>query len=439
VDWSKLPDIVAVGLLAWAFASAARHCRTVSSGSWLSGWYYIVLHFVAGLFGNFDGLFGEIISIVSIMSLIMAAMLFMRSSVAELVSMERAGRMMMPLISAGFLFVICNLVFEAPRWLLTASEVLIGFTPLLITLFFPRWSIPLLRWSMSILHCALGIFLLRVQSLPDGPSLALNGILFTVYFGCAIHFWYHNRKATTGALIGIVGFWLWASVFIVAPLLDAFLPSFKVEPEVWNLPKYVVAVGMILLMLEEQIEHNKHLALHDELTGLPNRRLFQDRLAGALERARRAGTQAALLTVDLDGFKFVNDTYGHHTGDLLLQRVSRLFQTRIRHSDTVARTGGDEFAVILESPTSHEEAALVSRALLEMLEEPLKLNENTIRAGASIGIAIFPDDGRDQKSLCIQADLRMYKEKRGVAFDNGSVARKLPADSLPDVSAARAS
>ncbi len=174
------------------------------------------------------------------------------------------------------------------------------------------------------------------------------------------------------------------------------------EPEVWNLPKYIVAVGMILLMLEVQIEHNKHLALHDELTGLPNRRLFQDRLAGALERARRSGTQAALLTVDLDDFKVVNDTYGHHTGDLLLQRVSKLFLRRIRHSDTVARTGGDEFAVILEPPTTHEEAALVSRALLDMLEEPLRLNENTVRVGASVGVALFPDDARDLKSLCIR-------------------------------------
>jgi diguanylate cyclase (GGDEF)-like protein len=417
VDWSKLPDIIAVGLLAWAFASAERRCRTVASTNWLYGWYYIVLHFTATLFGQFDGLIGQIVTIISIMCLILAAMQFMRSSVAELLSVERIGKVMMPVMSAAFLFVICNLVLEAPRWLLTVSEALLGFFPLFMTLFFPRWAVPQLRWSMSILHFALGVFLLRVQSLPDGASLALNGILFTVYFGCAIHFWYHNRKATTGALIGIVGFWLWAAVFVVAPMLEAFLPTFKVEPEVWNLPKYIVAVGMILLMLEEQIEHNKHLALHDELTGLPNRRLFQDRLAGALERARRSDTQAALLTVDLDDFKFVNDTYGHHTGDLLLQRVSKLFLGRIRNSDTVARTGGDEFAVILEPPTTHEEAALVSRALLDMLEEPLRLNENTVRVGASVGVALFPDDARDLKSLCIQADMRMYEEKRGVKFD----------------------
>jgi diguanylate cyclase (GGDEF)-like protein len=439
VDWSKLPDLIAVGLLAWAFASVVRSCRTVASRNWLLGWYFIVLHFAAAFFGAFPGLIGQVMAVISIMGLIMAALLFMRSSVVDFIQLERATKIVMPIISGCFLLLVCVLVFGGPRWLLNTSEALVGFTPLFMSLVFPRWSIPLLRWSMTIVHCALWVFLWQTRNLPNAGDLALNGILFTVYFGCAVHFWYHNRKATTGAMIGIVGFWLWAGVFVLAPMLSAFLPDYKVEPEIWNLPKYIVAVGMILLMLEQQIEHNKHLALHDELTGLPNRRLFQDRLAGAIERARRTGTQAALLTVDLDDFKLVNDTYGHHTGDMLLQRIARLFNGRIRHSDTVARTGGDEFAVILEPPTTQEEAALVSRSLLDLLQEPMRLNENTVHIGASVGIAIFPDDAKDLKSLCIQADMRMYETKRGITFDTGSAPRKLPADALPGITTARAS
>ncbi len=169
-------------------------------------------------------------------------------------------------------------------------------------------------------------------------------------------------------------------------MTQAFLPRVVIEMKSWNLPKYVVAVGMILLLLENQIEHNKYLALHDELTGLPNRRLFQDRLMSALERARRTETQTALLVVDLNRFKQVNDSFGHHIGDLLLQRVASIFAGRVRHSDTVARTGGDEFSIILEEPTSRASANYVAHSLLQLLKDPLQLEEHTVSVGASIAL-----------------------------------------------------
>jgi diguanylate cyclase (GGDEF)-like protein len=214
-------------------------------------------------------------------------------------------------------------------------------------------------------------------------------------------------------------------VFVAAPGILTYFPSLHPENEVWNLPKYVVAVGMILLLLESQIDHNKYLALHDELTGLPNRRLFQDRLAGALERAHRSGKQAALLLVDLDHFKQVNDTAGHHVGDLLLKRASEIFLGRVRRSDTVARTGGDEFSVILEEPTSREDAEIVGASLIQLLNQPLELDGHRVRIGASVGIAVFPEDALSAESLCIAADRRMYTEKnagRASTCDEASLA-----------------
>jgi diguanylate cyclase (GGDEF)-like protein len=252
-----------------------------------------------------------------------------------------------------------------------------------------------------------------VQRRPsDGADLALNGVLFTVYLGCCIHFWYAYRHASTGAFITISGFFLWAMVFVAGPILAAYFPAAHIESEVWNLPKFVVGTGMILLLLEEQIEHNKHLALHDALTGLPNRRLFQDRLVSALERARRTETRAALLVLDLDRFKQVNDTLGHHVGDLLLQEVAKLFSGRVRKSDTVARTGGDEFSVILEAPSSAADAIHVGRSLQDLLKEPMSLENRSVAIGASFGVGVFPDDAGDMEALCIAADLRMYEHKR---------------------------
>ena len=192
-----------------------------------------------------------------------------------------------------------------------------------------------------------------------GTMLAFDSVLFTIYLGCAIHFWFTYKRPTAGAFITIAGFFAWAAVFVAGPLMFYLFPNLHLEDEVWNLPKYVVAVGMIMLFLEDQLEYNKYLALHDELTGLPNRRLFLDRLAGAIERARRTGSHVALLLIDLDDFKQVNDTAGHHVGDELLKHVSNLFMGRVRRSDTVARTGGDEFSVILEEPMTRADAERV--------------------------------------------------------------------------------
>jgi diguanylate cyclase (GGDEF)-like protein len=147
------------------------------------------------------------------------------------------------------------------------------------------------------------------------------------------------------------------------------------------------------------------------LTGLPNLRLFEDRLNGALERARRTGTIAALLLVDLDRFKEVNDTVGHHVGDLLLIRVGELFQGRVRRTDTVARTGGDEFSIILEEPVSRDDAERVGLALMQLLNEPIAVGGHSVRVGASVGIAVFPEDASNSESLRIAADLRMYGAK----------------------------
>jgi diguanylate cyclase (GGDEF)-like protein len=265
-------------------------------------------------------------------------------------------------------------------------------------------------------------------------ALAINAVFFTVYLGCSIHFWYAYRRATAGAFITIAGFFAWAGVFAAAPLMAAYFPNLHLESEVWNLPKYVVAVGMILLILESQIEHNKYLALHDELTGLPNRRLFQDRLASALERARRTGSRTALLVVDLDRFKQVNDSVGHHAGDQLLKCVGDLFLSRVRRSDTVARTGGDEFSLILEEPISREDAMNVGHSLAQLLDTPLVVDGHKVRVGASVGIALFPEDATDAESLCIAADLRMYKGKRSTQ-DKGAdpTLRPIPPRSVPAV------
>ena len=378
----------------------------------------IVLHFAAFLFLPAPDVFGVAASILGLAALSWAGVLFMWAAVPHRSRMS-SRLMLAALLTTNTLYIFTAGIAPAAHWLLMPAAILMGALPLAISLLDMRKLNHPLRWGLVLLYATLSVFLLAVENRPgNGLDLALNAVFFTVYLGCCVHFWYAYRRATAGAFITVLGFLAWANVFTIAPALGTFYPSFHLEGEVWNLPKYVVAVGMILTLLEDQIEHNKFLALHDELTGLPNRRLFQDRLANALERARRTGSQAALLLIDLDRFKLVNDTVGHHVGDELLKHVGRLFVGRVRRTDTVARTGGDEFSVVLEEPMNRADAMQVARNLTQLLDLPILLEGNTMHIGASVGIAIFPDDGGDAEALCIAADLRMYAGKRAARDRN---------------------
>lgn len=155
----------------------------------------------------------------------------------------------------------------------------------------------------------------------------------------------------------------------------------------------------------------RHLAHHDVLTNLPNRALLDDRLAQGMERSRRSGQQLALLFIDLDRFKHVNDSLGHPVGDRLLKAVAQRFSRAIRDEDTLARQGGDEFVVILEALGGHGDAALVADKLLAALETPVVFDQHEIFVGASIGISLFPDDGDTIEALMRCADSAMYQAK----------------------------
>jgi len=428
LDWSKTPDLAAVALLAVAFAAVARSSQASVSKLWLTGWVTIALHFAAFAFASAAGVFGTIANFIATAALTWAGLLFIWASIPF--RHRRSSRWMLGvLLGTNTLYIAIAQADSAPSWALTSAAVLFGVLPLGVALLSLRDVNHRLRWVSVALYCALAVFLLAVQHRPgDGLYLALNAVLFTVYFDCSLNFLYAYRRGTAGAFVTIAGFLSWSAVFVVGPCLVELVPNLKLESEVWNLPKYVVAVGMILLILEEQIEHNKFLALHDELTGLPNRRLFQDRLSGALMRARQSGSQTALLLVDLDDFKQVNDTLGHHAGDQLLKHVGSVFSNRVRRSDTVARTGGDEFSIILDDPINRENAERVAKSLMQLLKEPLELGKQTLRIGASIGVAIFPEDASNEEGLCIAADLRMYayKRRRGRSGESTRAAQPSP-------------
>jgi len=161
---------------------------------------------------------------------------------------------------------------------------------------------------------------------------------------------------------------------------------------------------------EERIQHVAH---HDNLTGLPNRLLFNDRLGQAISLAKRDSSQFALLYLDLDKFKPVNDTLGHDAGDQLLNSVANRIREHVRESDTVARVGGDEFTVILRDISSRQDAAAVAQKIIAALAAPFRLRNHrqAVEIGSSIGIALYPGDAEDHETLIKIADAAMYGAK----------------------------
>jgi len=158
-----------------------------------------------------------------------------------------------------------------------------------------------------------------------------------------------------------------------------------------------------------------HLAQHDELTGLANRSALRERLERALARSRRHRTHVAVLALDLDGFKPVNDRFGHAAGDFVLRAIGDRLIGRLRETDTVARIGGDEFAVVLENLQHHDDCALVARKILDTMAEPIPLTQHPgeeVVVGASIGVAVCPGDGTTGETLLRLADAAMYRAKK---------------------------
>jgi diguanylate cyclase (GGDEF)-like protein/PAS domain S-box-containing protein len=183
--------------------------------------------------------------------------------------------------------------------------------------------------------------------------------------------------------------------------------------------QHLVAILRDISEQKAQTEALEYQTLHDVLTNLPNRVLLNDRLHQAILAGSRQRRTAALLILDVDGFKEVNDTCGHHTGDLLLQQIALRLEGLLRSSDTVARLGGDEFAILPGLGIGGEDGARTAQKVLRVMEQPFMIDGRVLRISASIGIALFPAHGRDASSLMRHADEAMYVAKRarsGYAF-----------------------
>ena len=409
LNYAPLPDLLALTILVFVFWSILRRRAGGKLRAWLLGWIFILLHFAVQLFGGQPGDLQTFVYVFSAMMLALAGAAFIYAAGGG----QCSGRLRW-IAATGLLAALLYILFvylsNTPTpWYYAAVALLLATVVAVLFRDPDRSTGERNMYALLVFFLAV---LLGLVTYSRHQRYGLDCIFFVVYLMAGIQYWRKFSERTTGSLTAVVGLLVWALVFPVSALLAIYRPGLHIQDSVWNIPKYIVAIGILLTLLEEQIDHTHHLALHDPLTSLPNRRLLEDRLTKALERAERNGARVAVLLIDLDHFKQINDTYGHPVGDEVLRIVATRLQMRIRKADTVARVGGDEFIVVVSDLLQPHGAQVLAAKLAADLNEPIVMGAIRLPVGASIGLGIYPDDAQTVEELCAKADAKMYEQKR---------------------------
>ena len=411
-----LPEFISYGILLGISLVLIRQKQESRLRYWLAGWLLILLH--AGIFMLLPQTFP--FDVLARGTLALAGQVFVLAAYYQGHATIDSSRLIFRVGLSGALnltFAVASAAYAElrpadqqvwPFYLLTAlgaaSTLWLATADSAGAPWHPRVSMVL-----AVMVYALQAWALHTY----GLAMASQWLMCWTYLAVAYFFLRQSPKLTMGVAFIALSFVLWGLVFPVYSLLILHAPTISghIEAEVWNLPKFLAADSMILVLLEERVVQATHLAAHDELTGLPNRRLYADRFEQAVARAARDGSGFGFLVIDLNRFKLVNDTLGHQAGDDVLKGVSERFRGVLRGIDTLARTGGDEFTVILNGITNLLDAEAVGDALRKSLDAPIILAEGPYHASASIGAAVYPGDGLTPIQLLAVADQRMYAGK----------------------------
>lgn len=412
MDFSVVPDFLAIGGLVLVFASLLRRTRQTRLRYWLAGWILLLVHIAAQLLNRNAAAGGvaDAALAVSLSMLLLASVAFIwaGNDVRRAWSRDLSATLLATAPDVAFFVCAAYGVQSVPAYLgLTVAGVM-------ATMWMFRGGRRDAdgRYRLWRLPCIVAAYAIQAGLVLHGSiEVALVWMLFWHYLAAAFFFHRGAPRSTVGVLFTTLSFVAWAAVFPVAYALQLFLPAVKLENEVWNLPKFLVATGMIFTLLEEQIGLAEHASMHDALTGLPNRRVFVERLETALAQARNAHGRFSVLVIDLDDFKRINDTLGHAAGDALLQAVAKVLQATVRGGDTLARLGGDEFAAILPDMPDRAAAERLIAKLESALAAGTDFQGRLLTVSASIGCSLYPDDGLDETRLYAIADRAMYTSK----------------------------
>jgi diguanylate cyclase (GGDEF)-like protein len=419
MNFYGLPEFIAYSMLLGISYNLIRQKQEERLQYWLIGWNLILVHSAIFMLAPPNYPF----DVLARATLILAGQSFILAAFHQEPTTTVRSELMMRMGLSSAINLFFAVMSAAYSDLYPADQHPGGFYVLIAagatsTIWLAAVYRPRSEWHFS-LSVLLAIMVYAAQAwllYAYNLVMASQWLMCWTYLAVAYFFVSRGTKLTMGIVFTALSFVLWGLVFPVYSLLMIYAPeaSAHVESGVWTLPKFLAAASMILILLEERVNSAIHLASHDQLTGLPNRRLYSDRFDQAIANATRNRSQFGSLVVDLDEFKQVNDTLGHEAGDELLRVVGARFRSTLRRVDTLARTGGDEFTIILDGIHGAADADRVAQALQECLAAPILLEDRPYYASASVGSAIYPDDGLTQTQLQAVADARMYacKEQR---------------------------
>ena len=400
------PDLFALTLLIVILAMVRRRHSDARADAWLLGLSFTLIESIAHTFYATTGVPGKVLHVIVLACYVLAGVVFNWAAGDQLV--ERSKRLLylgLNGLSLLVLTTIYGLNLRYPNIYIPAivAGVLIGVG----TSIFVRRN-----WYYAALYVS-GWTAVAVLIAQYDYRAAVYWSLACLYAIAALNFQRRLERHSTGKLAIVTGFSIWALFFLTHPwVMDHHAARADIASHVWNMQKSLISIGMILIMLEEQVTNNEWLALHDELTGLPNRRLFAARLTSAVEYSERKKTSLALVVLDLNDFKQINDSQGHVAGDQVLREVSSVLRKSIRATDTVARLGGDEFIIVVTDMPNANAVERFTDSIRSAIERPMMVNDKPMVVGASFGFAMYPNDAKDATKLLRLADQRMYFLKK---------------------------
>ena len=410
VNFSVLPDFAAIGGLIAVFWTLLRRTGQSRLNFWLVGWVLLLVHIV-GLFvaqntsGNANGAYS-----VAYSMLVFTANAFIWASNDQL---DIRWRNLSIVVLSGIpdaLLLTCNTYGVPAIWMYAALTAMGACSSLwMMRAWHGAHDQPSLRWRTSLVLCVYAVQGALVAF--RQPDEAVTWMLTWHYLAVAAFYRMTASRPSASVRFTTISFIAWAFVFPVADLMAVLWPHAHVDAEVWNLPKFLVATGMTFTLLEEQLSKAEYASLHDELTGLPNRRMLARRLHETTDRAKATGTLAALVVIDLDDFKEINDTLGHAAGDEVLRWAARQFRSQLRQQDVLARLGGDEFAVVLTDVLDRDAAHRAAQNLRRALDAGMVILGRQLAIRASVGFSMYPDESEDVDRLYAIADRAMYDRK----------------------------